>query len=267
MFPRGNTLLTLDLEDFALYTRRKENSMPRTRQEPVQVTPATKSTLPGEKNEDKKLVDEVTEHVNQLYVVKGLETAREIGEYLLRRFFDGDPSKFHERGRKHVSFRKLAEREDLQPSYSFLWNACAVVEQLRLLPVDLREALPFSHHKLLLPVKDEATKVKLAQRAVEKGLSKRALEAEIHKARKRETSKPRSGRRPLPVFVKALTRLAGVVKMATSDEVTPSAFAVYSPEKAHSLLGELDKQIISLQALRGQVERALGEWAQTPHGE
>lgn len=240
--------------------------MPRTRPPRIKTFEAN-TLLPGEGAEDRKLVDEVTEHVNHIYVVKGLETAREIGEYLLHRFFDGDPAKFHERGRKHISFRKLAEREDLQPSYSFLWNACAVVEQFRLLPADLREALPFSHHKLLLPVKDEATKVKLAQRAVEKGLSKRALEAEIHKAKKREASTPRSGRRPLPFFVKALTRLAGVVKMATADEVTAKVFAAYAPEKTKSLLGDLDKQIASLQTLRHQVERALGEWTRTTHAE
>ncbi len=37
-----------------------------------------------------------------------------MGRYLLNTFFGGDYDAFQSRGRKHVSFRKLEEREDLQ---------------------------------------------------------------------------------------------------------------------------------------------------------
>lgn len=223
---------------------------------PQDVLPA----LPGEQVEEAALVDEVVLHVNRIYVARGLETAREIGEYLLSRFFDGDPAKFHARCRKHASFRKLAQRDDLRPSYAFLWSACAVVDQLRLLPEDVREALPLSHHRLLLPVKDEATKVRLAQKAVEKGLSKRALEAEVRRAQTRAGGTRRSGRPPLPSFAKGLTRLAGAVRLATAEAVTADAFTTYSPTKARALLEELEEQVQALGELKAEVEAAIAAW-------
>jgi hypothetical protein len=131
------------------------------------------SPLAGESTHDTSLVEGSVAYINTVYATKTLETARDIGTHLIDTYFGGDHAAFKAKGKSHVSFRQLAEHKDLRVKYGFLWNAVAVVEQLKLLPTDIAEALPFSHHKLLLPVKSEADKLKLAQEAVKSTLGKR----------------------------------------------------------------------------------------------
>lgn len=216
--------------------------------------------LPGAETLDETLIDEVVSNVNSLYISHSIETVRAIGEYVLGKFFDGDPAKFHSHGPKHASFRRLAERADLAVKYGWIWNACAMAEQWPSLSERVRMALPVSHHKLLLPVKDVGEKEKLARKAVEKGLSKRAFEAEIKRERSKKGGKEKRGRPPLPTFVRGLTKLAAAVELATSEAVTGEAFAAYSPKKGKALMDALGEQIRALETLRGQVEVAMGAW-------
>jgi hypothetical protein len=212
--------------------------------------------LPGEFAADPSLVDEVVETLNAMYRVKALEAAREVGEYLLDRFFDGDPVRFRERGRKHASFRKLADREDLQPSYSFLWHACAVVDQLRQLPEELRDALPLSHHRLLLPVHDPEAKVDLARRAVDEGMSKRVFEDEIRRSRGDGQGASRVGRPPLPAVVKGLNRVRSAVREVAD---VPVDDGMLTAERARELLVDIAGQIQVLMAVKDRIEGVLGE--------
>lgn len=163
--------------------------------------------LPGEYAVDAGLLDQVVQHVNNICAVKGLETAREVGEYVLGVFFDGDLEAFHSHGRKHMSLRELAKREDLHVSYAFVSRAVSIVDQLRLLPANIASALPYTHQTLLLPVRDETTKLRLAQEAVEQRLSKRELERAVEKARKESKGATKVGRPALPTFVKTLHKL------------------------------------------------------------
>lgn len=223
------------------------------RPEPAETTDMA-TTLPGENDVDAALVDQVVGDLNQIYRVKGMETARAVGELLLARFFDGDPARFHERGKDHVSFRQLAERDDLSFSHAFLWNACAVVEQLRLLPEDLASALPLSHHKLLLTVKDPAEKERLAREAVAQGLSKRALEEAVKETRPEVPPESRPGRKPLPAVVKGLTRLKAAVALAGSEEL-----GALDADRAREVLAELDVQVAALGRIREALKAAAGE--------
>lgn len=215
------------------------------------------STLPGEGAADEGLVNQAVDQVNRLYAGKGLETARVIGEYLLTTFFAGDSANFRERGKAHVSFRKLAEREDLYVSYSFLWNAVAVVDQLRQLPPDIAEALPLSHHQALLPLKDEKAKVKLAREAVKKHLDKRTFREEVKKVRAKENPDSRAGRPPLPAFAKAFGQLDKLVKLARTEDVTEASFEHYSREKAQQLLLDTEDKLAALQRLLEKVRAQL----------
>jgi hypothetical protein len=139
--------------------------------------------LAGEDAIDTRLLDEAVADLNQIYTTKALETARLIGKYILERFFHGDLNIFRSQGRRHVSFRMLAARPDLKFSYTYLWTCVAVVEQFDHLPHDLAEALPLSHHRMLLPIRDSKEKVKLAKLAVTEGLSKRAFAEAIRPRR------------------------------------------------------------------------------------
>ena len=215
--------------------------------------------LPGEAEADESLIDQAVDELNRRYAVKGLETMRAIGEYVIQYFFDGDPDNFREKGKKHVSFRELAKHPNLRVSYNFIWNAVSVVDQMRLLPENIAEALPPSHHKLLLPIKSEKKKVALAEKAVEKGLSKRDLEKEVAKVREKEKGDSRAGRPPLPAFVKGLTRLKKAVDLAVSDEIGDDVFDHFKIEDAKELMGQLDEQIVQLTALKQRVHLKIAE--------
>lgn len=181
-------------------------------QQKTSETTAVIEPLPGEQALDEHLLDQAVHQINAAWAIKGIETAREIGEYVLSTFFDGDPTAFHERGKGHTSFRALSEREDLYVSHSWIWRAVSVTEQLRLLPEDISTALPFTHHTLLIPVKDQKTKVKLAKSAAQQGWSKRKLEAEVKKVRPKRAQGPKVGRPPLPRFQKSIHKIEKLLK-------------------------------------------------------
>lgn len=153
------------------------------------------------------LLDDAVGYINRVVTTKGLETARLLGDYLLKTFFDNDAANVRSRSGKETTFRKLAERDDLQCSFSFLWSAVAVVEQLRLLPEGIADTLPMSHHKLLLPIKSTERKVQLAKEAIEKKLGKREFEDRVRKVQSKQSKGEKRGRKPAPEVVKTLRRL------------------------------------------------------------
>lgn len=221
-------------------------------------TTIVKATLPGQAEVNSKLLDEAVEDLNRLYRTKGLETARAVGEYVLETFFEGDVDNFRTAGTKHVSFRNLAKREDLQLSYLFIWNSVAVVDQLRLLPEKIAEALPLSHHKLLLPVKDEKKKVQLAEAAVNQKLSKRAFVKSVREVRDAQKSESNVGRPTTPGFAKAVTALKKVVKTA-SEDITDEKIIGFGVDKAKKALATLEGHIGALQEVAEELRRRVEE--------
>lgn len=217
------------------------------------------TTLPGAASVDAGLLDHAVANINRIYQGKGLEMAREAGEYVLHTFFAGDPENFRNRGKKHVTFRQLAQRKDLQVSYTTIWNAVAVLDQLRLLPENIASALPLSHHKLLLPIKDPDSKVKLAQKAVDKSLSKRTFEDEVRKARQKQKGNSTAGRPALPAAVKSLHKLARYVSFVANDRVETEGLASYKRDEAQELLGCVELAMGQLQTLRGAIAEMLQE--------
>jgi hypothetical protein len=177
----------------------------------------SRPVLPGERSPDQRLLDEAVADLNRIYTAKALETARLIGGYILERFFAGSAERFHDRGRKHVSFRLLAERPDLKFSYSYLWTCVAVVEQYAELPHDIADALPLSHHRLLLPVRDRDEKVALARRAVVEGLSKRQLADVIRPRRCPRAIHARFMDRGEHPMARALAQIRGALRAALSS--------------------------------------------------
>ncbi|TVQ96392.1 MAG: hypothetical protein EA398_15995 [Deltaproteobacteria bacterium] len=225
-----------------------EDALPQT----ISVEVVDRSTLRGEAEVDEDLLRDAVSDINAIYAAKGLEMARALGNYVVETFFGGDLDRFHDRGRGHATFRALAGREDLQVAYTTIWYAVAVLDQLRQLPEDIAGALPLSHHKLLLPVRDAALKVELAERAVAERLSSRALAEVIRDARPR-TSGPRVGRPPLPAFVKGLTRLRRAVEVATAEPVDEAALQALPEEERAAMRAEFDAHIEALQALRARL--------------
>lgn len=111
---------------------------------------------------DRSLVDQAVRDLNALYAEASIEVAR-VGNYVVERFFGGDLASLDEARKQNPIFAALAEREDLKFSKSFLWSAERLLPQLAALPGEVGARLPLSHHHLLLHVKEEKVKERLAR--------------------------------------------------------------------------------------------------------
>lgn len=217
--------------------------------------------LLGERDVDEDLVEHVVHDLNRIYATKGPETAPAIGDYVLRTFFAKKSENLLARGRDHVSFRQLANHDGLRVSNSFVYNAVAVVDQLRPLPKELAAALPFTHRKLLLPIKDEKMKVNLARKAVEKELTTQSLAIEVNKLKERARGNgAKVGRPNLPAFAKAFGKLKEIHELAASETISTDVVASYCPAKAKALLRHLECSIDELQATANRVREAMDGW-------
>ena len=114
----------------------------------------------------------------------GAQSIIEIGEYLLKTFFDDDINKVTDRAsRKGISLRKLAEHPDMHLSLKTLSNAVrlAVLEKTAFKDSEFKELSP-SHKILLLNVADDEQRTNFANKVVLGKLSVRTLRTELGKA-------------------------------------------------------------------------------------
>jgi hypothetical protein len=216
--------------------------------------------MPGGGAVDQRLVDKAVAEINRLHRVKKFEAVQAIGDYVLGTFFEGKYDSFHHHGRKHASFRALAKHEGLEVSYVTLRNAVAFVEQMRLLPTRVANALPYSHHRALLPVASAEEKKALAEKAVEKGMSSRVLEQEVRKVRAKSGSKRGPGRRPAPAFVLAFRRLEKIASLAASEALAPSVFVRFSAEDAGELAKAAEKHLAKLAEVVEKVKTSIEDF-------
>ena len=212
---------------------------------------------PGDESE--RVIDEAVRRINHIYTVGGLETAKTIGEYLLETFFDGDLEAIRDRSHNNHSFRKLAEREDLYPSATFLYTSVAVLDQLRVLPENVAEALPLSHHRLLLPIKDPEQKKTLAASAVERRMNCKQLNSSVEKVLSKQPKKSSGGRPRLPTLVKELRKLTRVVEAVNDATVPKGIFLGLEEKECTRLLEDLDGQISALARIRETLGRCAKE--------
>lgn len=166
------------------------------------------TVLPGELRVDAGLVDSAVLDLNLLRQHGALQTALAIGDYVIRRFFEGSIELFHAREAGHCSYRALAQDEDLDVSAAELWTAVNLVQQRELLGAKLTEALSLSHHRVLIGVRDVERKRALAELAVTDGLGRDALERVAHEGRHGRTG----GRPRLPQWFKDARRTAKALR-------------------------------------------------------
>lgn len=217
------------------------------------------SGLPGGGQVHGALLDRAVEQLNAIDRQRGLDYARHVGGYVLQVFFRNRSANFRDHAPEHLSFRALAARTDLEISFSKLYRCVAVELQVREMPVELAMSLSFTHHVILLPVKDEARRVALARQAVAGGWSSRELQLQV---RRRAPPRPAGGGRgpgrpPLPAFVKGTRRLGRALDLAAQERITPRGVQHYGRDRARDLLVELDAHLERLGALRASLARAL----------
>lgn len=208
--------------------------------------------LPGEQAVASALLQRAVEDINRIHARRGMELIKELGKYLLHTFFGGDIRTWRERQGRHQTFRALARREDLQVSYATLWYAVAVLEQLEDIPEHIATQLSFSHHRLLLPLKDNRDKLALARRAVDERLTTRQLERLV-KSRTAPSS-ARTGRPRIPALVKGVRKVRAAVELATSEDFDNGSLERLSSGDLRNLLSDLRGQITALNSLAALVE-------------
>ena len=139
--------------------------------------------------------------------------SREIGEYVLKEFFKGDPEFASSRDPyKNASFRDLADKcgtPEIPVSKSWLNNAVAVAIMIQQLPqgATAYKQLPLSQQIALLPLRDPTKVERIAKEAAANVWSVRRLhEVVARKRTKTPKDESKGGRSPTPVIVKTLTR-------------------------------------------------------------
>jgi hypothetical protein len=158
------------------------------------------AALPGEDDADALLVDATVTEINEVWRKGGLETARQIGELVTMRFFDGDIANAHSRKGRHKSYQALVSHKGLKMAASNLWYCVAVYEHFGVLPVEVAEALTVGHHRQLSHVKDVEQRVALAHLAVAEKLTVEDLKKAITTAKPAgPDAKPRGRPRLNPV--------------------------------------------------------------------
>jgi hypothetical protein len=217
------------------------------------------NALPGEVAVDEALICAVVTRINEIHRRRGLETAREIGEHLLAAFFGGHIEAFRAKGKKHASLRALADRQDLDISSTTIWYSIAVLEQLRQLPGDIGAALPMSHHRLLLPVKNNQLREELAREAVQHGLTKRDLEAKIKGLNEstEQSNGVRPGRPVLPGWAKGLAAARRSIEEAAGYNVTEADVVLHGAELVQARLDEVTATMAALDGLRAKLSAVL----------
>ena len=161
--------------------------------------------------QDQKMVDEACQEISSILEKTLFKGTIEVGQYVLKTFFDDDPKVARSRGRKKgASFRLLTDRCDtgaLPVSKSWLHSAVGLAIQDRELVGHggAYQQLTPTHRVRLLPVKSPDEVDRLAQEVLEEELTTRQLQERVAEVVANQPRRP-GGRRPKNPLVKALER-------------------------------------------------------------
>lgn len=132
--------------------------------------------------EDQKLVDDAVKFINEKANETVYKGSLEIGEYILKVFFDNDIEKAQSKNpTKKVSFNKLCEREDLVVHPNTLAKMVKVVCQEKFF-LDKKfdtTALSYTHKASLVKMPMDMGKITMAKQCIEEGWTTRKLDNEI----------------------------------------------------------------------------------------
>lgn len=141
--------------------------------------------------------------------------AKEIGDYLIEEFFDGDIKKVSSQNpNKSFSFRKLCNQPGLPFSESALRRFIQVAVNFRILPEGKARKLLPSHHVVLYQVADPKERMQVGIEAADNQVSVRKLRKMVQGKGRRQ---PGGGRKPDSEFVKGWRQLVSLLE-SLSDE-------------------------------------------------
>lgn len=127
-----------------------------------------------------RVLDEAIEVINKVVLGDALATARRVGEYIMRVFFENDAARVLNKQNTSPAFRALLQDDRLRVSTSYLWFALHVSVSVQNMPDEVAGKLPLSHHRALLRVTPE-DRTRVARKALAEDWSRTQLESYIGK--------------------------------------------------------------------------------------
>lgn len=193
---------------------------------------------------DQTVVDVTIAELRVLHLTAAVALARACAELLVRRVFDGDVDRALRVGRRDPNLAAVLADARLPMPPTRLWYALHLLPQLQLFGRELSDALPMSHHRLLIHVRDESARVHLAHEGCH--LSKRELEERIRAWRP-------GGRRPRP-------RRAASAPTATA----PPAVLTFAPPVQDADEAAMLTLLAEIERVGRAAARAVGRIADAP---
>jgi hypothetical protein len=131
---------------------------------------------------DEKLINEAVQFINEKANETLYKGSIEIGEYILKRFFEGDPKLASSKNpKKQQSFNKLCERDDLivHPNQLGLMVRVASQEQYFIeKKIDIK-SLSYTHKASLVKMDDDVKKTNMIKKCIKEEWTTRQLEEAI----------------------------------------------------------------------------------------
>jgi hypothetical protein len=164
-------------------------------------------------------IDAIVGELRELYCVTGLKLALTIGKLVLERIYGGDIGLWHSKGRKDLSFRKLAKHPALPFGPSTLSRAVGIYEiSLRRLDLLQLPNVTSSHVRELLKLPCEQQD-RLIDQTSRDEWSVRRLRDEIERVQGAETRVSRRVRTPrFASFLRTLGRGIEQVQRLTTEQ-------------------------------------------------
>ncbi len=198
---------------------------------------------------DDSVIDEAVEFINETATKTIYKGSIEIGEYILKHFFDDDIKLASSKNpKKQASFNKLCEREDLTLHPNSLALMVRVASQERFLAekkVDTSE-LTYTHKASFVKLDNGQKKINLIRKCLDEKWTTRKLDDEIKEKLKGlpPTNKPSL----LLTTKKYITKVDGVLKTVgdTDLKVDVDALLTMSDKKRQDLkkyVKELKKKV------------------------
>lgn len=169
-------------------------------------------TLPASAQKaDSALVERAAEQIKDIVsktLARGMD---EVGQYLLREFYEDDPTLYHSSSpNKHASLTLLLERcetMDLPVSRTFLSNSLRIAAVTKGLPrAAAFRQLPPSHRVELVRVRTPEKLERLATKAVEGRFTVQKLRKLVQREQDKDKGASARGRKRSPEILKAVER-------------------------------------------------------------
>lgn len=188
------------------------------------------SGLPGGARLEPELLQRCLDHAQSTWSRDSLAAAIQIGRHVIDTLFRGDAALAELVGGRHPTLRALRRSRLLPFAAAYLWTCIRLVGQVGAFTEAGVGALPFSHHRVLLGVRDERVRVAMARAAHEKGWTRKHLVGAIAATASGTPAEPRPGRLPRPVLAEVADGLEALQR--TLGEVRPRARPLTEDEAA-----------------------------------